>query len=269
MSNTLRLLLRNCPSWVEAKEQRGSSAYVLASPPLEGGKPKRRFHLELRNSSAGGVAVLEREDQRKLPNFCLERHINPDGSFCVFYGSEASIADDDAAEYWWSGLASFLNNQVFAERFKIWPQGAGLSHAEAADEQISMENLADPLGWKDEIWQGIFRRSGWLAKNLPRVSTDGKLVLNARSPCPRGCTWKHKLLRKRSCKIIECYQDCNRLHKPVLRAECPHRETIERIVLHEHRRQKIEKGIIVELHSKGRQCCGTMKFCPLRDASDS
>jgi hypothetical protein len=89
-------------------------------------------------------------------------------------------------------------------------------------------------------------------------------VLNVRMPCPRGCTWKHKLRRKNSCVVDACYSDCAKKHKPVLRTECPNRKVIEGIILHEHNRRKIEARIINDLHSEGKRCCGTMDRCPLR-----
>lgn len=266
--SALTLLLRNVPPWVEIEEQRGNRARITASPPLEGGKPTRDFFLELRPSSSGGVAVFEQEAKRQFPEFCLERHINPDSSFCVFYGSEHLITDDAIAEQWWSHLSTYLNNQIYAGRFEVWPQGSGLSHGDAADEQIAMEELADPLGWKEEIWEGMFRRTGWLAEKLPRISKDAKRVVNARSPCPRGCTKKHKLLRSRICEKIDCYPGCKRSHKAVLRAECPHRDSIELIILHEHRRRKMEEQIVSKLFRDGRGCCGTMKHCALRDMQE-
>lgn len=263
--SSLDRLLRNCPSWVELQDSSGGIVSLIASHSLGGGKPPRAFYLELRRSPQGGIAVFEQDAKRQCPYFCLERHINPDGSFCVFYGSENKIDDDDAARTWWSHLGTYLKNQVYAEKFKLWPLASGLSHADAAVEQIEMEALADPLGWKDEILEGMFRRRGWIANNLPRVSKDISRVLNLRTPCPRGCTWKHKLLRKHSCGLEACLPDCGRQHKPILRADCPHRETIEDLVIHEHRRQRIESEIIDSLYKKGRRCCGTMKFCALRD----
>ncbi|WP_350135806.1 E2 domain-associated cysteine-rich protein [Roseovarius sp.] len=110
----------------------------------------------------------------------------------------------------------------------------------------------------------MFRGKGWLADRLPRISKERDRVLNARSPCPRGCTWKHKLLHKDSCRISECYSGCNRLHKPILRMECPNRAVIEELVLREYERQRIESKIFDELRKQGKICCGSMKHCPLK-----
>lgn len=267
--SSLSLILKNAPAWASVASSRPGVTLVSVSPPLEGGKPPRTFCIELHISSSGGLKALERHAQRQWPNFCLERHINPDSSFCVFYGSENRIEDDEQATLWWSYFASYINNQVYADRHKVWPQGAGLSHGDAAVEQVAMEALADPLGWKEELWQGMFRRSGWLAKELPRLSKDKSRIVNSRSPCPRGCTRKHKSQRKHSCESQDCISGCKKTHKPILRAECTHRKAVEKIVLHEHRRQAIEKGMVQKLYQEGYRCCGSMKYCPLRDLENS
>lgn len=262
---SLDLLLQTSPSWVRIENKWMDGANVIASPPTVGNKTPRDFHLEMRPSKQRGVRVMEEKKHRQLPNFCLERHINPNSTFCLYFGSEAELTDQDSAVAWWSNLGDFLNNQDYAEKRGVWPLGAGLSHGDAAHEQIAMENLAEPLGWKDDLWRAMFRGKGWMAERLPRVSKTLDRVLNARTPCPRGCKWKHKLLRKESCKIEDCYSDCKKQHKPVLRVKCPNREVIEALVLHEHRRQKIEARIVDDLVQEGKRCCGTMKICPLRN----
>ena len=129
-----------------------------------------------------------------------------------------------------------------------------------ADE---METLAKPMGWEEDLWLAMFRGKGWLADRLPRISRDRRQVLNVRTPCPRGCRWKHRLLRKKSCVADKCSSGCNRLHKPVLRAECPNKDVIEELVLREHERRRIESEIVDILKRDGRKCCGSMKSCPL------
>lgn len=260
----LHELLQNVPQWVSIKDRQKAEATVLVSPPDARGSVSGGFWLRLDVSKHGGVAVKEVQDERQLPEFCLERHINPDSTFCVFFRSEYPLEDAEAAKTWWSYLSIYLSNQLYAKKRGVWPLGSGLSHGEAAHVQVAMEALAEPLGWKDDLWLAMFRGKGWLAERLPRISKERDRVLNARSPCPRGCTWKHKLLRKNSCRISECYSGCNRLHKPILRAECPNRAVIEELVLHEYERQRIESEIIEDLRKQGKSCCGSMKRCPLK-----
>ncbi|KPQ15965.1 MAG: hypothetical protein HLUCCO18_09890 [Rhodobacteraceae bacterium HLUCCO18] len=260
----LNQLLQTVPHWASIEDKEQVAATVLVSPPGARGLNSGGFWLTLEASKHGGVAVKEVQDKRQLPEFCLERHINSDSTFCVFFRSEYPLEDSEAAKTWWSYLGIYLSNQLYAQRRGIWPLGSGLSHGEAAHVQVAMEALAEPLGWKDDLWLAMFRGKGWLAKPLPRISRQRDRVLNARSPCPRGCTWKHKLLRKESCRTPSCLSGCNRLHKPILRAECPNRTTIEELVLHEHERQRMESEIIDDLRKEGKVCCGTMERCPLK-----
>ncbi|PJJ85668.1 hypothetical protein CLV77_0194 [Brevirhabdus pacifica] len=262
--NAVQQLLQSVPEWVSIRERGRETATVLASPPGVGGSFPGGFWLRLEVSVHNGVAVSEVQDQRQLPDFCLERHINPDSTFCVFFRSEYPLEDAEAAKTWWSYLAVYLANQVYAKKRGIWPLGSGLSHADAAHIQVKMEALAEPLGWKDDLWRAMFRGKGWLAERLPRISKQRDRVVNARSPCPRGCTWKHKLLRKNSCQVSYCEPGCNRAHKPILRAECPNQLVIEHLILYEHERQCIEARIIDTLRARDRICCGTMKRCALK-----
>lgn len=262
---SIDLLLQSRPSWVEIEGRRRDGADIVATSPMLGGGPARSFNLELRASRQRGVCILEQKSRQQFPAFCLERHINPDNTFCLYFGSESELDDTGAALSWWSSLGSFLINQVYAEKRAFWPLAAGLSHGDAAREQLAMEALAEPVGWKDDVLRAMFRGKGWMAERLPRVSKTYDRVLNSRSPCPRGCTRKHKLLRKKSCELEACYPDCRKQHRAILRAECPNRNVIDALVLHEHQRRKIEARIIDQLVREGHECCGTMKICPLRE----
>lgn len=265
--SSLKLLSENCPDWVEIQQKSWCRATIVVAPPLAGSVDPVRYYLDLALTDKGGVSVCEQSEHRRFPEFCMERHINPGGTFCLEYGSEDRLSDVDAANRWWSSLESFLHNQEYAAKRGEWPLAAGLSHGQAALEQLAMEELAKPLGWTDELLGGMFRGRGWLARNLPRVTRTLDLVVNARTPCPRGCTWKHRSLRKNSCELDSCETGCRKLHKPVLRANCPNRRIIEEIVLREHRRRAIEAAIVADLKKQKAQCCGSMKNCPIRKDS--
>jgi len=259
--------LQRRPEWVYVVSQSADKASIAAHPPLARPPSPSGFLLELNLTSNGGVAVRENQPASVLPSFCPERHINPGGTFCIFYGSDAPLGDDVQADRWWDALCIFLVNQGYAERFGVWPLNSGLSHGEAALDQVAMEALAEPLGWTEEVLTSMFRATGWLSGQLPRISKDRKRVLNARSPCPRGCTRKHALLRKRSCDIKNCAPGCRKQHKPILRVDCPHRNTVEKLVLHEHSRRLIEVKFMSDLKRGDYVCCGTMKHCLLRNES--
>lgn len=156
----------------------------------------------------------------------------------------------------------FLLHQEYAQKYGVWPLEGGLSHGDAAQIQEKMEELAAPLGWKEEVLIGIFRRKGWLANSLPKASQRLDRLLNSRTPCPRGCTRQ----AGSNCPIV-CHPTDTSPEatdgKPILRAECPSRSTLERIALLEHRRQKAQNDFIEEMRKDTPDCCGTMKNCPL------
>lgn len=262
--NSLTLLLKNYPNWVEIQHKRKDGTAIVVAPPLVGASDPTQYFLELALTDNQGISVKEQTECRRFPEFCMERHINPGGTFCLEFGSDDKLVDSDAANRWWSSLESFLHNQEYAVKRRDWPLASGLSHGEAAREQLAMEELAQPLGWTDELLSGMFRGRGWLARNLPRATKELDRLVNARTPCPRGCTWKHKLLRNKSCELESCEDGCRKQHKPILRPNCPNRQAVEELALREYRRRAIEAEIVSSLKKKKIQCCGTMKNCPLR-----
>ena len=214
---------------------------------MPGGDSGAEFYLELQTTPRRGASVKEQSSRRRLPAFCLERHINDDSTFCLYFGSENRLKDAHEALAWWASLGSYLVHQGYAENHAVWPLAAGLSHGTAAREQLEMEALAKPLGWKDDILRAMFRGKGWLAETLPKISKARDRVVNARSPCPRGCTHKHKLLRAKSCEQETCYPGCRKAHKPILRVDCPNRTAVDSLIIHEHQRRILEARIIKQL----------------------
>lgn len=261
--SSLNLLVRHLPSWAKILQENKVSVHISAIPPQPSGDGGREYILCLKVSGKGGVEVFEEPAGSLLPKFCVERHINYDSSFCLFLESSNPLKDIKDVEDWWGGLKAFLICQDYAEQSGLWPIGSGLSHGDAAYEQIAMEEIATPLGWLREVELGVVRSKGWLSENLPRASKNFDRVFNRRSPCPRDCTYKHGKLRKRSCDTPNCVEGCQKQHKPILRTDCPHRDAIEGLILHERKRQSIELKMFDTLRRKKFECCGTMKNCPL------
>lgn len=201
--------------------------------------------------------------ERKLPECCVERHINPDASFCLHLNSANPIENPKTARDCWASLGRYLSNQDYASRFRRWPIHQGLSHGDAAITQIEMEKLADTVGWKNEILSSMFRGKGFLYNSPLRLSKDKRRLVNLRSPCPRGCLTLHSQHRKKSCERIGCEDDCQKAHDPILRASCPNRDVIEQLNRLELKRRAQEKELLDDLRKSNIQCCGTMKNCPL------
>lgn len=261
--NSLGLLLRQIPKWVKIVQKEGVSARVFGSPQKASGLTAGNFSLEIRLLTSGGVSVAEIEGQSRLPILCPERHINPGASFCISYGSTELLADEQAADNWWEHLRMFLVHQGYADKYGVWPLEGGLCHGDAALLQEQMEEIATSLGWRNEVLVALFRNKGWLANALPRASRGLDRLLNARTPCPRGCVRKDGTHHKGVCLTESREDGTTQNEQPILRAECPNRVVLERIALLEHRRKKMEQDFIKELKDDNRECCGTMKNCPL------
>lgn len=262
--SSLDLLLKHAPSWV-AVEQNQEGKVLISADAAPQGEPSRIFRLRLTLSEDAGVSVAEQPEARQLPCFCPERHINPDASFCLFFRSESPLESKEQTTYWWSALLHYLSNQVYAERFHIWPLEAGLCHGSAASLQIEMEAIASPLGWRDEILKGLFRRQGWLSDRLPRIAKDRSRVVNGRSPCPRGC---RKLRRRQGVCGVESSEALNGGERFILRTDCPNKTVLERIVLLEYTRRRMERELLTSLRLAGATCCQSMRHCPLNSEQE-
>lgn len=264
--NSLELLLKHTPPWVQIIKDRQVSAQVSCAPQKASGLLVGPFSLKLSLLRGGGVSVAEDEGKNQFPTSCPERHINPDATFCISFGSTEPLTEAHAATAWWEYLRMFLLHQLYAEKYGVWPLGGGLSHGDAARIQEKMEELAAPLGWKEEILVGMFRSKGWLANSLPKASQRLERLLNSRTPCPRGCKrlvdGNHSIV----CRPVDTDPEVAD-GKPILRAERPNRSALERIALLEHRRRKAQKDFIQEIRKDAPKCCGTMKYCPLAKSS--
>lgn len=101
--------------------------------------------------SANGAYLCAQEDPlaRRLPEFCPERHIVADGSFCMYWPGELSFAVTDAvsAGNWLSLLLNFLRLQRRAAKQRRWPNHETWAHGcGAARQQQRAERAAEKLG---------------------------------------------------------------------------------------------------------------------------
>jgi hypothetical protein len=256
------------PDWVEIRKQTAAKLVFSANPPSRSGAPGKQSYDLVAEARKGELTVSESAPGKSLPTLCVERHINPGSTFCLFVNSETLPQSPDEAHYWWDGLKAYLQHQQYADKHGHWPIDAQMSHGVAADLQQKMEDVADELGWRADILASIFRKKCWLGGRLPRMAKGRKSLVNARSPCPRGCTRKHHLLRKFACQHVDCLPNCRKRHPPILRADCPHRQAVEKLVMLEHARREIEARMIKQLKKDGHRCCGRMKQCALRDIQD-
>lgn len=262
---SLQRLREAAPNWSKVNSGNSSQLRMEVKQPEADGTPGgRTFALSVTQHPGGHITIQETAKREQLPKCCVERHINRDGTFCLYLDSTNPIADEADAQRWWSGLRDFLNHQGFVERRGFWPPNAQLSHGNvAAGTQIKMERLADLHGFRQEVLDGIFLNKGWLGEHLPRLSKSGEKVVNSRGACPRLCLNRHRPASRKDCSTERCSDDCSKAHAPITRADCPMRESVEELILLEHKRRKQEARFIAYLKEKGVECCGTVRRCPL------
>jgi hypothetical protein len=165
----------------------------------------------------GDDVFAKEKSPSRLPGFCPERHINSDGSFCLYWREydAMGIADATAAHRWWQTLREFLLLQERVAKLRRWP-GEGWAHGSAAQHQSHAEVAASALGRavSEALQEGrLLVKAGpkVVHPNGPtlRVHIDGVHVYtvwrksgritNKRQPCI--CAWGKKGRRKkfRSC----------------------------------------------------------------------
>ncbi|WP_234196800.1 E2 domain-containing protein [Pseudacidovorax sp. NFM-22] len=111
------------------------------------------YEIEATHVGGNKVAAKERVPVN-LPKFCPHRHINIDGTFCLYWWevSNLDVCDNDSAHAWWRTLWKFLVLQYRAKKIRRWPNNNEWAHGpKAALEQHRAESAARALGAKYEL----------------------------------------------------------------------------------------------------------------------
>jgi hypothetical protein len=237
---SLAALAACCPTWadfwsIDAREAAVDIVAVRTSKTFT-----RLFELKLLHLGEA-VTVSEREIGSSLPACCPERHINPDGSFCIgLHAGEGITAE--TAPAWWDKLHAFALCQETAAETGFWPSEAQLSHGEAGEVELAAENAADQLGLRAVYREAVAFDTGLIATGLSKVDAKTGMLRNGRSACVCGRT--------------------DRRGRILLRRDC-HRSGFGCPIGLEHRRR-----VMVERYWRSLRghvaCCGTMQECPLR-----
>jgi hypothetical protein len=233
------------PDWVHIKSIGNDG--VLFSTLVQRAGGEYCFPVECLAFETGkdqSIAVRE-PSARYFPTFCPERHINEDSTFCVGLRAGKFDLEKDAIVAWWEKLRSFVILQQTANSTGKWNPRAAMRHGEAGDLQLKGEEISRNLDCAAAFGQALQYRSGPLydAKLLVRRKSD--LLVNGRMECPCGRMSKNG--------------------RPYLRTECRKRglDCLARILA----KIDIAERQFWENH-KGKQCCGTMRICPLKDVGN-
>ncbi|MGO7451996.1 E2 domain-associated cysteine-rich protein [Rhizobium ruizarguesonis] len=179
------------------------SGVFKVTPPLASGAPPTEYLLVIK--AAGSKVTVAEASQCHLPSACPDRHINPDGTFCLFWEEveDAAIQNNEAANLWWGKLLLFLRRQASASKLRMWPgKGDARAHGDAARYQASAEAEAEKLGpsfrtaLREERLSTVKRtksgkkgRSALLldGKRLLTVLVNERRVMTLRQRCK--CDW--------------------------------------------------------------------------------
>lgn len=237
---SLAALARCCPTWAEFRPIDGREALVDVVAVRASKTFTRLFELRLVHLG-DDVSVSERVIGSTLPACCPERHINPDGSFCIGLRAGRGVTDGNALA-WWDKLHAYALCQETADETGYWPSEAQLSHGEAGEAELAAEDAADQLGLLADYREAVAFDTGLIASGLTKISATTGLLRNGRNACICGRTDRQgrRLLRK----------DCHRTERG-----CP--------ILFEHRRRLMVDRYWRELRGYV-SCCGTMRDCPLK-----
>lgn len=214
------------------------------------------------------IKVRENENsQRQLPSCCVQRHINPDGSFCLGWTDKSKkfieVVDQDSAERWWATLMSYLKNQYISSQKREWNHTQEWAHGEAVIHQKKALDSARLLSenTKDLVEAGRISVKSKTTKHHKTVLTvylDKKIWYIVRSDA-RGENFKvvcakqkcifHEGKAKKSLK--KCSKKLHQLH--AIQMAC-----------HIHEWVIKAEAFTKALKKLNINCCGTMDDCPLK-----
>ncbi|HEX8164566.1 MAG TPA: E2 domain-containing protein [Beijerinckiaceae bacterium] len=241
-------------------EEGKDSAIFSVGLPRPSGAPGPAYRI--RASVVGSSASAKEDVPSRLPKACPERHINLDGSFCLYWAEAEPlpILSADDARTWWGKLLTFLQRQENVRSLRRWPgkSDARAHGPTAARYQLITERAAATLGetFASRLKDGRFatlRRSGNGRLRI-QLLLDRRRFLTLRVP-------EKKIMTLRAaCK-------CDRATRLPLRACGSHAEVFATFIEALQGWQDAEDEFFKSLAQSGLKCCGTVDDCPLAGAN--
>lgn len=213
------------------------------------------YLLEIKQSNDARTLTVKEKEPSKLPSFCPQRHINPDGTFCLGFKSEfsSSIESEESAKSWIEILYRYLQLQYRAANNRRWT-GDEWKHGEAAIHQskaqkISVQIFGD-LKFSDFSYQLTYSNKRTIIEVLVkgeiiyRVWKEYRRVINGKRKCVCGGPYKKKRRR-----FGRCYN---------------HSKLAVELAFELENIDIAEEEFWREIKQRSYTCCNTCDYCPLK-----
>lgn len=229
------------PSWFKIRSIAGSTIDGVAKVPET---IWAEIGVALTIEVARNVAVREQVPGTLFPSRCPERHIQRDRTFCLGL-RRAEISSEQQAYEWWESLRFFLICQSTAEETRTWPSAYALDHGDAGIYHERALELALELNIEKEYAAAHSNEKSWITDKSLKLLNRRDEPINGRSPCPRGCTYRH------------------RPNNLIIRRNCHRRNLLLQLVIAERERRKNLAEYWQLAKQKNETCCGRMRNCEL------
>lgn len=240
------------------QDRDGNRLRIKVRPTLDSGAAPYAYGIEV--SVFGGALLAREHGERLLPAYCPERHIDTDGSFCLYWAEEEPLEflNEDDVLLWWGKLLTFLRRQIAVDSLRRWPgKGDARAHGpKAARHQVVAERAASALGGRFPVALNEGRLTAKRSRNgghkrirllfdglrVVSVDVDAGRVMTLRSRCPCGRADGKPL------PIVAC---------------ADHASASATLALSLERWAEAEREFFEIAAASGHHCCGSVEGCPL------
>lgn len=257
MNPALHFVAQAAPQFGGNLSLKSASSGILELPiRLVGG---RIIPYTLRLDQSGAKVSVREEAPKNLPSFCPERHINPDGTFCLYYpgSTQLNVVDEATATVWLEAVYKYLKLQERARNKRAWPNSEHWAHGDAAQHQAKAQAAASALGpqFSEALANGLLSVKERRSRNKRRILE----LWFCDSPLYSVWEATQKVLRQKQ----RCFCDPTSLKTPKRLRRCgehaKHASALVIALRDWEREDAAFKSLVA-----GMKCCGTCDACPLQ-----
>lgn len=205
----------------------------------------------------GRLKAAERTPGELLPKSCPERHINPDGTFCVGLDAGKNVVTADEIDNWWMLLGQFLRVQNVANRTRKWPRHRMLSHGSAGKPHAEALEIAQRLSVTDDYELHLIGVKNWVTE----LVADYQIQYEEFVRKSLSTTRLSESVVQQADKAIAAAVPASKL------TARKRRRLIRHLAERELERIQLEQEFWATCIKSKMVCCGTMQACPLKKSS--